>query len=240
MAGVTRTRRFLRALRRSKGSGVFDYLALALGGLVHPDLLRSGITAEEGRRGLPGDELVRNPMWEATRAITIDAPVDDVWPWVAQMGYGRGGWYGWNPLEGADTGVDRLLTVDEPSEGDVWLDGPGCNETKGAWVVKTVDKPRTLVLYTLRDPVNGRELQPGTSHRPWIQSGWSFHLLRSRTASTRLLVRTRVVVRPRWALLPLKWMGAGDTVMQRRLLVGIKIRSERDFSTQPISTPGQM
>lgn len=179
-------------------------------------------------------------MWEATRAITIDAPVDDVWPWVAQMGYGRGGWYGWNPLEGVDTGVDRLLPVEGPSEGDVLLDGPGCDETKGAWVVRIVDEPRTLALYTLRDPVNGRELQPGTSQRPCIQSGWSFHLVPSGTRGTRLLVRTRVVVRPRWALLPLKWMGAGDTVMQRRLLAGIKIRSEGASSTQPISRSAQM
>jgi len=174
-------------------------------------------------------------MWEATRAITIDAPIDDVWPWVAQMGYGRGGWYGWNPLEGADTGVDRLLAVEEPSEGHVWLDGPGCDETKGAWVVKMVDEPRTLALYTMRDPVDGRELPSGTSRRLWIQSGWSFHLLPMGTQSTRLLVRTRVVVQPRWALLPLKWIGGGDTVMQRRLLIGIKVRSEDASSTRSIS-----
>jgi len=240
MTGPTRTRSFLRALRRSKGSGVFDYLALVLSGLVHPDLLRSEATPEEGRRGLPGDELVLHPMLEATRAITINTPIDDVWPWVAQMGYGRAGWYGWNPLEGADTGVDRLLALQEPSEGDVWLDGPGCDETKGAWVVKTVDKPHTLVLYTMRDPVNGRELQPGTSQRPWIQSGWSFHLLPTSTEGTRLLARTRVDVRPRWALLPLKWMGGGDTVMQRRLLIGIKMRSETASWTEPISSAGKM
>jgi hypothetical protein len=178
-------------------------------------------------------------MWEATRAITIDASIDDVWPWLAQMGYGRGGWYGWNPLEGADTGIDRLLAVEEPSEGDVWLDGPGCDETKGAWVVKIVDKPRMLTLYTMRDPVNGRELQSATSQRPWIQSGWSFHLLPIGRETTRLLVRTRVVVRPRWALLPLKWMGGGDTVMQRRLLIGIKVRSEGASSTGPNSRLAQ-
>jgi hypothetical protein len=155
-------------------------------------------------------------------------------------GLRQSGLYGWNPLEGADTGVDRLLAVKEPSEGDVWLDGPRCDDTKGAWVVKVVDKPRTLALYTMRDPVNGRELPTGTSQRLWIQSGWSFHLLPTGTESTRLLVRTRVVVRPKWALLPLKWMGGGDTVMQRRLLIGIKSRSETSSSTQPISSPAQM
>jgi hypothetical protein len=43
-------------------------------------------------------------------------------------------WYGWNPLEREDTGVFRLLEDIPPARvGDVWLDGPGCNETKGAW-----------------------------------------------------------------------------------------------------------
>jgi hypothetical protein len=87
--------------------------------------------------------------------------------------------------------------------------------------------------------VNGRELQSATSQRPWIQSGWSFHLLPIGRETTRLLVRTRVVVRPRWALLPLKWMGGGDTVMQRRLLIGIKVRSEGASSTGPNSRLAQ-
>jgi hypothetical protein len=42
----------------------------------------------------------------------------------------------------------------------------------------------------------------------------------------RLLARTRIRVEPRWAIFPLKWMGGGDTVMQRRLLDGIKVRVE--------------
>lgn len=90
---------------------------------MHPQLLHSGATLEDERRRLPRDELVPSPVWEATRAVTIDAPAVEVWPWVAQMGYGRGGWYGWNPLDREDTGVFRPLAVAPPKVGDTWLDG---------------------------------------------------------------------------------------------------------------------
>jgi hypothetical protein len=143
------------------------------------------------------------------------------------MGYGRGGWYGWNPLEREDTGVSRLLTdLPPPLVGDVWLDGPGCNETKGAWKVEAMEQPRTLVLHSVRDPVTGRELEPAEKPRLVIDSAWAFHLDEIAAGRTRLLARTRIRVEPRWALLPLKWMGSGDTVMQRRLLDGIKVRVE--------------
>ncbi len=227
MRARTAEEALLRYVRRASAGGAVEYMAQFGAGLIHPGLLRSGATPGEERRPLPRDELVPLPMWEATRAVTIDASPAEVWPWVAQMGYGRGGWYGWNPLEREDTGVSRLLTeLPPPSVGDVWLDGPGCDETKGAWKVKAVEPPHTLVLYSARDPVTGREVHPAERPHLFIESGWAFHLDPIAAGRTRLLARTRVHVEPRWALLPLKWMGGGDTVMQRRLLDGIKARVE--------------
>ena len=52
-----------------------------------------GIVPAEQDRALPGDELVADPDLIETRSLTIDAPPSAVWPWLAQMGYGRGGWY---------------------------------------------------------------------------------------------------------------------------------------------------
>jgi hypothetical protein len=159
--------------------------------------------------------VVPGPIWEATRAVTIDASAAQVWPWVAQMGYGRGGWYGWNPLEREDTGVSELLAgLPPPTVGDVWLDGPGCDETRGAWKVAAIEPPRTLALRTVRDPVTGRELDPAAKPRLVIDSAWVFHLEEIAAGRTRLLARTRIRMQPGWALLALKWMGAGDTVMQ--------------------------
>jgi hypothetical protein len=43
---------------------------------------------------MPGDDIQQKPIFNATRAITIGARPEEVWPWLMQMGYRRGGWYG--------------------------------------------------------------------------------------------------------------------------------------------------
>jgi hypothetical protein len=60
-------------------------------------------TAFEQRRPLPVDALVPDPLFTSTHAITIDAPPDQVWPWIAQMGAGRGGWYSWDRIDNGGT-----------------------------------------------------------------------------------------------------------------------------------------
>lgn len=60
---------------------------------------RWGATAEECEKALPGDELVPHPRIASTRAITIQAPPAAVWPWLVQMGQGRGGLYSYDGLE---------------------------------------------------------------------------------------------------------------------------------------------
>jgi hypothetical protein len=218
---------FLRYLRRTSAGGAVEYAAQLLGGLIRPELLRSGATAEEEHRPLPGDDRVPDPVWEATRAVTIDAPPAEVWPgsprWATLAAVGTAGTL-WS---GEDTGVSRLLEeLPPPRVGDLWLDGPGCDETKGAWNVRAVEPPWTLVLHSMRDPITGRELDPAEKPRLFIDSAWAFHLDQIAPQRSRLLARTRIRMMPRWAVLPLKWMGSGDTVMQRRLLDGIKVRVE--------------
>ena len=222
--------RFLRWVRRTRVGGAVEYAAQYLGGLAHHELLRSGATTAEELRALPGDDLVPRPMWEATRVVTIDAPPAEVWPWISQMGYGRGGWYGWNPLERRDTGVSRLLGAAPPRVGDVWLDGPGCDERKGAFTVTVVDPPKTVVLHSMRDPITGRELDPARKPRLFIDTAWAFQLDEISPGQTRVLARTRIRMKPPWAILALRWMGGGDTVMQRRLLDGIKVRAETNHA----------
>ena len=53
----------------------------------------SGSTDAERHARLPGDALVSDPGVVTDHAVTIDAPPEAVWPWLAQMGWGRGGWY---------------------------------------------------------------------------------------------------------------------------------------------------
>lgn len=64
-----------------------------------PRMLRWGATPEEAAEALPGDERTPNPRVQCTRAITVDAPPEDVWPWLVQMGIHRAGFYTHDWLE---------------------------------------------------------------------------------------------------------------------------------------------
>ena len=94
---------------------------LALIGLVkvaylrwaRPYQLRWGATDEEVQRPMPGDELNPSPKFLATRAITIEATPEEIWPWLIQMGYKRAGFYGYDILEnlGSPRGISSAQIV---------------------------------------------------------------------------------------------------------------------------------
>ena len=65
----------------------------AAGGAARRVSVRTGVCDGEAFGPLPGDELLAHPMVEWTRGVTVHAGPERVWPWLAQMGYGRGGWY---------------------------------------------------------------------------------------------------------------------------------------------------
>ena len=74
---------------------------------------RWGTTPDERTGRMPGDANLANPTHSATHAITIDARAEDVWPWLVQMGYQRGGLYSYDWL-------DRLFRIlDRPSANQV-------------------------------------------------------------------------------------------------------------------------
>src|SRR5689334_17932954 len=85
----------LAALTAMKG-----VLVIALLAFFRPWFLTWGATAGEARRSLPGDDVVPEARSDATtRAITIQAPAATVWPWLAQLGQDRGGFYSYEILE---------------------------------------------------------------------------------------------------------------------------------------------
>jgi hypothetical protein len=223
-----------RLIDRIVPSALTDY-ALDVGyGLLHPRLLRSGATDDEAHRPLAGDDLLPEPMWQATRAITIGAPAERVWQWIVQMGWGRGGWYWWaDPFREGRGSVDAIVPeLQTLGVGDVLLDGPGCDRTKGAWLVRALEPGHSVVLYSARDPISGLELDMRQRPGRYIDCSWAFVLVPS-GATTRLLVRTRVDLAPAWAAPLGRLLGAGDTVMQRTMLAGIKQRAERDLAARP-------
>lgn len=77
---------------------VLTAMHLALGPLLHRWRTKWGATDDEAAASLPGDELVRSPTWKYTHAITSVAPRAAVWPWLVQIGQGRGGFYSYESL----------------------------------------------------------------------------------------------------------------------------------------------
>lgn len=64
--------------------------------IYRPLQLRWGATGEEVARAMPGDEIQRQPIFNATRAVTIHARPEQIWPWLVQMGAQRAGFYGYD------------------------------------------------------------------------------------------------------------------------------------------------
>lgn len=93
------------------GSVILVMAAYWLG--LRPYQLRRGASEEEVQRPMPGDELVSNPTYRATRAITIDATPQEIWPWLIQMGYKRAGFYGYDILEnlGSPRGIQSAISI---------------------------------------------------------------------------------------------------------------------------------
>src|ERR1035437_1370405 len=100
-------------MRQEKALG-----ALAVGGAVAAAVFRArylrwGASDEEVEMTLPGDLIVPRAELTATRAITIHTPPAGVWPWIAQLGQGRGGFYRYDSLEnlfGCDIhSADRIV-----------------------------------------------------------------------------------------------------------------------------------
>lgn len=139
--------------------------------LVRPWLLRWGATEHEAHQPLPGDDRVPHPWIESTRAVTIDAPSDAVWPWLAQIGQDRGGFYSYEWLEnlaGCEMhNADRIhpewqrravgdLVPLHPQAGlKVTLFEPGRAiglEGWGAFVLEPIDEQRTRLLARSRSP----------------------------------------------------------------------------------------
>jgi hypothetical protein len=92
---------------------------------IRPSQLHWGATAEETTRSMPGDDLVSSPSFCATRGVTIRGRPEDIWPWLAQMGYGRTGFYGYDLIEnvGSRTGIRSAASIlpelQHPKTGDV-------------------------------------------------------------------------------------------------------------------------
>jgi hypothetical protein len=131
----------------------------------------------EQQRHMSGDGIVPQPMFTVTHAITIDAPSERVWPWIAQMGSLRGGWYSYDRIDnGGIPSADRALEEYQQLEvGDVLPSLPGATDS---FIVAAVAPPRDLILTV-----------PGAGG---VVTSWEHLLEPMGTARSRLIVRSRV------------------------------------------------
>src|SRR5918912_2970890 len=107
---------------------------------IRPWQLRWGATDEELERPMPGDEIVARPTFNATRALTIEARPQEIWPWIVQIGMTRAGWYSYDLLDnlGRSSARSILPQLQHLAAGEIVPMGPG--EGQGIPVL-AVDPP---------------------------------------------------------------------------------------------------
>lgn len=203
--------------------------ALAAAGVTEAVLIRLGrtygSTREERAARLPGDDIVPRPTVQTDHAITIDAPPSAVWPWLVQMGWGRGGWYTARWVDRAlfpanGPSAERVVPeLQHISVGTFIPDGPP--ETECGLHVVELQPERALVLRS------NSHLPMSWRRRAALDWSWAFTMRTLEDGRTRYHFRSRWVTEPWWftvggtlGIVP------ADFLMSRDHLRGVKRRSE--------------
>jgi hypothetical protein len=211
-----------RLLRFVAGFGFLLVMLIVLFALLIPMIHRWGATDAEVAQPMPGDDLVTDPVVDWTHGITIDAPPDEVWPWIIQMGDTRAGFYSYTFIENL---VVKVTT--DPSYGVVYRNA---NRIVPAWQ----DPQPGLAI--IQDAIQIEQIQPGAwllaqSRMPemmnWVWV-WQVRPIDG-GQRTRLLVRMRIEIpdsagmgNPAIGF----FMDVGGFVMERGMMLGIKERAE--------------
>jgi hypothetical protein len=172
--------------------------------------LRWGATDAEVAASMPGDELVPGSQFTATRALTINARPDDVWPWLTQVGFRRAGFYSYDLLDNlARASADTLLVQwSRPEIGDI--------------AAPMANPPTPDTSFVVKESVPGERL---LWEKP--DSTWSWTLRPLPDGRTRLVTRLRQHYRLAPAtLLTIVLAEFGDFPMMRKMLLGIRQRAE--------------
>lgn len=175
---------------------------------IRPWQLRWGATDAEVAREMPGDAVVQDPTFNATRAVTIAAQPEDIWPWIVQIGYRRAGWYSYDWIDNLGIpSAERILPDSQHVEvGDLVPMGPG---GFGVWV--KAFEPNRFMLWGDTD-----------GELTWV---WGLYPIDE--TQTRLI--TRVRLRYNWtspAIIFYLALDVGDIIMMRKCMLGIKRRAE--------------
>ena len=218
--------------------------------VVFPWWHRWGRRADDDRP-LPGDDLVADATAIETRGIDIAAPPEVVWPWLAQMGYGRAGWYSYDALDMNRTSSSEIDgSLAHVAVGDILPTHPG-----GGFEVRIAEEPHALVVYSdtelvrrqavetesaagASEPVNIRatgafleNVQPAD-----FAASWAFVVEPLPDGTSRLVERFRVRFGANdkaWLPLTMPFMGFGVFLMMRKQMLGIRDRAEHALAGAP-------
>ena len=177
---------------------------------IRPWQLRWGATDEEVARAMPGDDVVKRPTFNATRAITIRARPEEIWPWIVQIGFGRAGFYSYDLLDNlGKPSADRIILELQQIEVGTWIPMSGKVTEETAFRVMAFE-PNQWMLWKK------------------AASTWAWKLISIDEEHTRLIIRLKCHYR--WArptiLTDLILMEIGDFPMMRKCLLGIEQRAE--------------
>jgi hypothetical protein len=221
---MTVSRRFQRLLTQTILMGI---VLGAFFSFVRPWYRTWGATQTEVSRRLPGDEIIpdADARTSTTRAVTIQAPISAVWPWLAQLGQDRGGFYSFEVLEdlvGCEMeNAERIHPEFQAwKPGDkLWMYPPDKLHGLGHAALVRHDEGRVLAFATRRIGSAPSSQQDGS---------WAFVLEPIDSDTTRFLVRGRGA--------PGRgWLGAAfdrlvfepiHFAMERKMMQGIKLRAE--------------
>lgn len=212
-------------------TGALGAAALGYGRLLRPRLRRWGATDEEVSASFPGAERVPGGERGATMGVTIDAPPEDVWPWLVQLGGDRAGWYSWDHLDNA--GVSSAHEIHPEWQGRAVGDRlkfrmPG-DRMVDAFEVAILEPDRFLGLHALTDlrqrPLDPRQPRP----KAYMEGLLCFQLNELPGGRTRLVIDGYQKMCPRWLerlhdywiYVPSVW------IMQARMLRVLKRNVER-------------
>jgi len=178
--------------------------------VYRPWALNWGATADEIDRAMPGDELVADPTFNATRAVTITGRPEDIWPWIAQIGYSRAGFYSYDRLDndGVPSAEQILPEYQDLTVGDTIP----LSATVGAQVLDLHREEHLLLVVSADSESEGPP-------RLWT---WVWVLYELDDRRTRLVSRLRVRASFRTTLM----LDALEIMMMRKHLLGIKRRVE--------------
>jgi hypothetical protein len=185
------------------------FLFLLYVGYLREWQMNWGAYDEEIKRNMLGDELLNDPEFNTTRVVEIHAPPEEVWPWIVQMGMGRGGFYNFDMLDNlGKPSADRIIQEYQNLKvGDLILPLLEVSEIKS----------KTSMLWRFSEGAGG-----------WENATWSWGLYETENHNTRLVSRLRQKYKSNSfvTFLIYVFQEITEIFMMRTCLLGIKRRVE--------------